>query len=658
MQKEKKKIKTKRSIRFKIMAITTLIVIGVMIICSAILRYSMQSLTESILLDVLQPMAVQSSEAIESNIHLMADRMMGLATDGRLTAPKAKLRQKKTMLAEARNTYEFYGIGLYNTKGRLLTADGDVYESLAETDWFALMQETDNLTISDPLVSGEYIGIPMGMPVKTKNKTFAYLVGIYKYDMLSDVLSSIHIGQSGMALITNEKGKVVGHPLDDIVREEVNIYDLDKEESAHAIFDRMASRETGSAEGIVNGQESYVAFSPVRGAQWSLAVEVPKEDYMESTNIALLNTLVGTCAALAVALLFIWITTTLISAQLKKVIGRVNTLAEGDLTSQIELKKSGDEVEILSASVKSTIESMNRYITEIQHVLENISMGNLNISVDGEYHGDFVVVKESLSHIILSMNQIMKQISQTSQSLVQTAENMGTQSVELQQSVQSQTDTMAGLNVEVKNIQDNLTQVTENTRETQNRAAEIAGQIADGNKIMEDLNGAMSAIEQNAQDIAKISQLIENIAQQTNILALNASVEASRAGVMGKGFAVVAEEIRQLAGQSTEAAKHTTEMIATSSQLIKQGVSLTAETSHALEEMNKGSSAVTAIAGRLSEVVNVQEASLIEISGRIDELSTITHRNLQCAESTSDASTELETESRKLNELLSRFRFH
>lgn len=658
MQKEKKKIKTKRSIRFKIMAITTLIVIGVMIICSAILRYSMQNLTESILLDVLQPMAVQSSEAIESNIHLMADRIMGLATDGRLTAPKAKLRQKKAMLAEARNTYEFYGIGLYNTKGRLLAADGDVYESLAEADWFALMQETDNLTISDPLVSGEYIGIPMGMPVKTKNETSAYLVGIYKYDMLSDVLSSIHIGQSGMALITNEKGKVVGHPLADIVREEVNIYDLDKEESAHAIFDRMASRETGSAEGIVNGQESYVAFSPVRGAQWSLAVEVPKKDYMESTNIALLNTLVGTCAALAVALLFIWITTTLISAQLKKVIGRVNTLAEGDLTSQIELKKSGDEVEILSASVKSTIESMNRYITEIQHVLENISSGNLNISVDGEYHGDFVVVKEALSHIILSMNQIMKQISQTAQSLVQTAENMGTQSVELQQSVQSQTDTMAGLNAEVKNIQDNLTQVTENTRETQNRAAEIAGQIADGNKIMEDLNGAMSAIEQNAQDIAKISQLIENIAQQTNILALNASVEASRAGVMGKGFAVVAEEIRQLAGQSTEAAKHTAEMIATSSQLIKQGVSLTAETSHALEEMNKGSSAVTAIAGRLSEVVNVQEASLLEISGRIDELSTITHRNLQCAESTSDASTELETESRKLNELLSRFRFH
>lgn len=39
----------------------------------------MNSLTKSILIDVLQPMAKQSSKAVESNIHLMADRIMGIA---------------------------------------------------------------------------------------------------------------------------------------------------------------------------------------------------------------------------------------------------------------------------------------------------------------------------------------------------------------------------------------------------------------------------------------------------------------------------------------------------------------------------------------------------------------------------------------------------
>lgn len=54
---KKNKIRTKRSIRFKIMIITTLIVVGVMLVCEGVLQSSMNSLTESILIDTLQPMA-------------------------------------------------------------------------------------------------------------------------------------------------------------------------------------------------------------------------------------------------------------------------------------------------------------------------------------------------------------------------------------------------------------------------------------------------------------------------------------------------------------------------------------------------------------------------------------------------------------------------
>ncbi len=153
----------------------------------------------------------------------------------------------------------------------------------------------------------------------------------------------------------------------------VGKYDLDKEDSAHSIFDRMISRETGYAEGMVNGQESYVAFCPIHGTQWAFAVEVPKEDYKKSTNNALLNNMVGTMAALIVALFVIYIITTMISNQLKKAIVRVNGLAEGDLSSQIEVRRSGDEVEILSRSLKTTIESVNGYITEISGRIEDLS---------------------------------------------------------------------------------------------------------------------------------------------------------------------------------------------------------------------------------------------------------------------------------------------
>lgn len=651
-------IKIKRSIRFKIMVLTTIIVLGVMLVFTAILRYSMQKLTETILVDVLQPAARQSAQAVESNMHIMADRIMGLAADSVLTQGNTSRRRTAQFLENSANTYEFYGIGIYDKEGKGIITEGDAFESISGTEMFLLMEETGNIVISDPVINENYIGIPIGMPVKSGGETVSYLAGIYKYDMLSDVLGAIHIGQTGMAIIINEDGRIVGHPYTDVVRQELNIYDLDKDESAHNIYNRMVARETGSAQGIVNGQEAYISYCPVRGTHWAFAIEVPKEDYSGTTNIALYNTMAGTAGVLVLALAAIWAVTTIISRQLKKTIVRMDQFSEGDLNSGIEVKKSGDETEILSLSLKTTIEHINRYITEIQRVLENISKGNLDISTEGDYKGDFIVVGESLAKITTSLNNIMKQINSTTHHLADTANDMEAQSKKLHQAAYVQADAMEKLSSEVGIIKNNLNEVTENTKRTHQSAYEIAGQISDGNRKMEGLKEAMQAIEQNAHEVSKITMLVEDIARQTKILALNATVEAARAGEAGAGFAVVAQEVRRLAEESEEAAKNTVELISQSDVLITNGVELTREAAKSLELISSSSDEVKDIAGRLSESVNIQEASLYAITGRINEVSSVTGQNLKSAGDTENASVKLKTESGKLQKLLGKFQFH
>ena len=217
---------------------------------------------------------------------------------------------------------------------------------------------------------------------------------------------------------------------------------------------------------------------------------------------------------------------------------------------------------------------------------------------------------------------------------------------------------MESLTSEVGVIKNNLSEVTENTKCTHQRAFEIAEQISDSNRRMDELKDAISAIEKNAYDVNKISLLVEDIARQTKILSLNATVEAARAGEAGSGFAVVAQEVRKLAEESEEAARNTSMLIAQSGVLITKGVELTREAAKSLELISSSSEEVTNIAGRLSEAVDIQETSLHEITDKIDEISTITEQNLQSAENTERASAGLKTESEKLKELLKKFKFH
>lgn len=659
--KNKKKndnMKLKWGLRKKIMVATIAIVFGIMVINTWIVNYSMGNLTEDILLDVLKPMAVQSVEAVEANMDIMADRVKGLAEDSRLVNADLDKEQMQKALTEAVSAYGFQGIAFYDIDGNSIVKEGNMEDNVKRQEWFKELRKVETPVIGEPVITEEMVGIPVGIAVKADGEIIGYLAAMYPYHVLSEVLSSIQLGQTGMALIVNEEGTIIGHSTEELIRLQLNLYTLEGETSTAELFDKVLAGETGVGEGYMNGQDSYMGYCPIENTQWSVIVEVPKNDYSKTTTIAMYNVMVGTIGGLLLALVAIWFMMTKMTAQLKEGIVRMNKLAEGDLKSEVKVTKSSDEVEVMTASMKTTIETVNIYITEIQRVLESISDGNLNVSADGDYKGDFIVLKESLTQIINSLNQIMKSINHTAYQLMDTAHSMGQQSDELHQSVTVQTDAMDILNVEVETIRSNLNEVTECTKETRQRADEIAVQIADGNQKMKELQKAMKAIEQNAEDITKISQLIEGISQQTNILALNAAVEAARAGEAGKGFAVVAGEVRVLAGQSAEAAKSTMEMIETSSNLIKKGARLMEETSEALAAIQNGSDAVTTIAGNLSEKVDIQESALMEISGKVEEMSQITQRNMESAERTASASVELEQEAGRLRQLLSRFQFH
>lgn len=653
--------KTRRSLNGRILKNTTLNILILVIICCVIMALSMQSLANNILLDSLQPMARQSSKTVEANIHMLADRMMTIAGDSRMSSTgtddvqldTAVIRKnRKEVLTEAAEIYELHTIALYDLQGRLIQGIDGAPENL-DDNFFTLLKETDNLTTSSSTIFDGKLGITMGMPVKENQETVFYVVGVYKYDALNDVISSINLGKHGTAYMVNREGLVTGHPDQSLVLAESTLAQLNdgNEESLSHIM----SGETGSEEYSIGNENMLVAFSPIRGTQWFLVIQIPKSDYDHLINAAMMVAILSTLAVLIISILVVLRLSRSISRPVKSVTNRMVALSDGDLHTEVTHVNSRDELELMTQTLDATVESVNRYISDIQQVLTQIADGNLKVSAQVDYKGDFALIRTSLHTITQSMNETIKGFRSAATRLAAMSEELNGQSGQLHQASLEQNQSTEALIHEVSHVKERLSGVTESSSQTRAKTEEIAQCIQEANSRMSSLTNAMDDISSNAQEITKIAKAIEDIAFQTNILAINASIEAARAGEAGKGFAVVANEVKQLAAKSAEAAQNATEMVTSTKVIIQTGVELTADTAGSFSAISSVSDQISAISDTLVTAVNSQQNALSLMDERIEAISEIADRNLQNAGGMEQASGSLAKEAENLQAQVEKF---
>ncbi len=645
----------KRSLNGRILRNTTLNILVLVVICCVIMAASLQSLANSILLDSLQPMARQSAKTVEANIHMLADRMMSISGDPRMTgeaaAPGETAASRTAVLEEAAEIYELHTIALYDLDGRLVQGIDGAPEAL-DSGFFALLKETDNLAINPSTIFQGRLGIAMGIPVKENGETALYLMGVYKYDLLNDVISGINLGKTGRAYMVNREGVVTGHPDQSLALRQTT---LDQLSGSRDAVERVTTGETGATEYSLSGERMLVAFSPIRGTQWSLVIQIPKSDYSHFINWAMLVSILATLAGLTVSILLILRFARSISHPVKCVTDRMVAFSSGDLHTEVLPVSTGDELELMAHTLDATLESMNRYISDIQQVLTRVADGDLRTGPQVDYQGDFVLIRGSLHTITQSMNETLLGFRAAADRLTAMAEGLSGQAAQLHHASLEQNQSAESLVHEVSHVKDRLAAVSDSTGQTRSQTEEIARRIQSANEQMAALSSAMDNISANAQQITQIAKDIEDIAFQTNILAVNASVEAARAGAAGKGFAVVANEVKQLAAKSAEAAQSATEMVTNTRSIIQNGVALTADTAGSLQAISGVSTQISAISDQLAAAVQGQELALSVMEERIAAISAIADRNLQNAGETEQSSGSLAREAESLQSQVKKF---
>ena len=418
----------------------------------------------------------------------------------------------------------------------------------------------------------------------------------------------------------------------------------------------MVSHETGAAEFRVDGKTMLAAFSPIRGTEWSLVIQLPKADYSSYINGAMVVSVLATMAVLAVSILVVLKLARSISRPVKSVTDRMVALSGGDLHTEVIQVQSGDELEVLTQTLGVTVESVNRYISDIQQVLTHVAGGNLRAEPQVDYKGDFALIRTSLNTIIQSMNETILGFEAAASRLAEMSEELNGQSGQLQHASVEQTKSTEELVQEVAHVKERLASVTNSSNQTRTKTGEIAQCIQEANTRMDALSEAMDGISANAQKITQIAKSIEDIAFQTGILAINASVEAARAGSAGKGFAVVAEEVRQLASRSSEAAQSAADTVNSTRAMIQAGVKVTADTAGSLQDISAVSSQIGGITDQLVAAVQGQESALAIMEERIGTIFSIAERNLQNATGTEQSSGLLAKEAEALRFQVQRFK--
>lgn len=337
--------------------------------------------------------------------------------------------------------------------------------------------------------------------------------------------------------------------------------------------------------------------------------------------------------------------------------GAAAELSKGNLEVELQYK-SGDELGFLSDALRTTILSLQGYIQDISDKLRQMASGNMCITIDHEYVGDFIAIKQAIEHIVATLNQTLIGINTAAEQVHSGAVMVSDSSVSLSQGATEQASSVEELTASLEEITSQTTHNAESAQTAAELTKDIKNDAEDGNTQMAEMLQAMNAISASSADIEKIIKVIEDIAFQTNILALNAAVEAARAGQYGKGFAVVAEEVRNLASKSAEAAKETTGLIEDSSKKVETGARIANVTAEKLKEIAKDTSKMAELVSAIASASNEQAAALEQINQGIMEVSQVVQNNAASSEESAAASEELSSQADSLKTSIKIFKLN
>ncbi|WP_458372684.1 HAMP domain-containing methyl-accepting chemotaxis protein [Pseudomonas veronii] len=333
---------------------------------------------------------------------------------------------------------------------------------------------------------------------------------------------------------------------------------------------------------------------------------------------------------------------------------RANILALVEDTSQISdsaligkldtrpdaARHQGDFRRII-LGINGSLDAIIVPITEAMDVLSAMSNGDLTRTINGDYQGKFLELKNSVNGTVEKLSEIIGEVRGSADSLSSASEEISATAQSMAQSASEQAASVEQTSASMEQMSASIAQNTENAKVTDGMAGKANKEASEGGRAVKDTVAAMKTIAE------KIG-IVDSIAYQTNLLALNAAIEAARAGEHGKGFAVVAAEVRKLAERSQIAAQEI-------SEVAKNSVALAERAGNLLDEIVPSIAKTSDLVQEIAAASEEQSIGSEQINSAMSQMSQLTQQNASASEELAATAEEMSGQAEQLQELMGFF---